>query len=141
MKDCCSSNENILFLLNWVCFDPVPKCPETFDPVPQCPSGLQSRTYLGFQFYQNYKCFGYLHHLYLLYIFIFRPQELDDAVRRRFVKRFYVPLPNQVGRKAIMLNCLKEHNHSLLDEHVEHISAKTDGEMFFGICNQHSCTI
>lgn len=25
-----------------------------------------------------------------------RPQELDEAVRRRMVKRLYIPLPNQV---------------------------------------------
>ena len=27
-----------------------------------------------------------------------RPQELDDAIRRRFVKKFYIPLPNFKGR-------------------------------------------
>jgi SpoVK/Ycf46/Vps4 family AAA+-type ATPase len=26
------------------------------------------------------------------------PKELDDAVRRRFVKRLYIPLPNTDGR-------------------------------------------
>ena len=27
-----------------------------------------------------------------------RPNELDEAVRRRFVKRLYIPLPNRAGR-------------------------------------------
>lgn len=27
-----------------------------------------------------------------------RPQELDEAVRRRFTKRLYIPLPNEEGR-------------------------------------------
>jgi SpoVK/Ycf46/Vps4 family AAA+-type ATPase len=30
------------------------------------------------------------------------PQELDDAVRRRFVKRLYIPLPNQEGRYQLI---------------------------------------
>ena len=29
-----------------------------------------------------------------------RPQELDEAARRRFVKRFYVPLPDDAARRT-----------------------------------------
>jgi len=32
------------------------------------------------------------------------PQELDDAVRRRFVKRLYIPLPNPEGRQQLIKN-------------------------------------
>ena len=30
------------------------------------------------------------------------PKELDDAVRRRFVKRLYIPLPNLDGRYQLI---------------------------------------
>jgi spastin len=36
----------------------------------------------------------------------FRPQELDDAVRRRLVKRIYIPLPDEDGRLAILRHLL-----------------------------------
>jgi hypothetical protein len=65
-----------------------------------------------------------------------RPQELDDAVRRRFVKRFYVPLPEQQGRRAILRNILKDQYHTLTDKEVEHISVKTDGKPFFIISSK-----
>ena len=32
------------------------------------------------------------------------PQELDDAVRRRFVKRLYIPLPNFEGRRQLIVS-------------------------------------
>jgi hypothetical protein len=35
-----------------------------------------------------------------------RPQELDDAVRRRLVKRIYIPLPDDEGRMAILRHLL-----------------------------------
>lgn len=31
-----------------------------------------------------------------------RPDDLDEAVRRRLVKRLYIPLPNQAGRKQFI---------------------------------------
>jgi spastin len=36
-----------------------------------------------------------------------RPQELDDAVRRRLVKRIYIPLPDADGRTAILTHLLQ----------------------------------
>eukprot|EP00879_Flechtneria_rotunda_P017121 GHRR01017930.1.p1 GENE.GHRR01017930.1~~GHRR01017930.1.p1 ORF type:complete len:372 (+),score=135.93 GHRR01017930.1:1335-2450(+) len=36
-----------------------------------------------------------------------RPQELDDAVRRRLVKRIYIPLPDAEGRAAILHHLLE----------------------------------
>jgi spastin len=35
-----------------------------------------------------------------------RPQELDEAVRRRLVKRIYVPLPDEDGRRAVLRHLL-----------------------------------
>ena len=37
-----------------------------------------------------------------------RPQELDDAIRRRFVKKLYIPLPNKDGRQALITSILKK---------------------------------
>ena len=37
------------------------------------------------------------------------PQQLDDAVRRRFVKRLYIPLPNEEGRIQL-INTLTNNN-------------------------------
>ena len=31
-----------------------------------------------------------------------RPDDLDEAVRRRLVKRLYIPLPNEAGRKQFL---------------------------------------
>ncbi|KAI5190979.1 fidgetin-like protein 1 [Nematocida minor] len=37
-----------------------------------------------------------------------RPQEIDEAARRRFVKRLYVPLPNKEGRKEMIKKIAKD---------------------------------
>ena len=31
-----------------------------------------------------------------------RPDDLDEAVRRRLAKRLYIPLPNEAGRKQFL---------------------------------------
>ena len=31
-----------------------------------------------------------------------RPEEIDEAARRRFVKRIYIPLPDEAGRKQLL---------------------------------------
>jgi spastin len=37
-----------------------------------------------------------------------RPAELDDAVRRRLVKRVYIPLPDEDGRAAVLRHLLSK---------------------------------
>lgn len=69
-----------------------------------------------------------------------RPQELDDAVRRRLVKRIYIPLPDAEGRAAILTHLLGGSNssgggsaaaggvrHNLSKRDFARIVASTDG--------------
>lgn len=56
-----------------------------------------------------------------------RPYEIDDAARRRFRKRLYIPLPDANGRKAMLQNMLKKQNHGLTEDDVDEIVASTDG--------------
>ncbi|CAF1051450.1 unnamed protein product [Rotaria sordida] len=64
-----------------------------------------------------------------------RPQELDSAARRRFVKRIYIPLPDLPARKSIISNLLKDQKHTLTDNDMEHICTLTDG---FSGADMHS---
>ena len=56
-----------------------------------------------------------------------RPQDLDEAARRRLVKRLYVPLPESSARVSIIENMLKSQSHNLETEHLERIGELTDG--------------
>lgn len=57
-----------------------------------------------------------------------RPQELDDAARRRFVKRIYIPLPSCPDREILVRTLLgKGSRHSLTDAHVRKIAVSTNG--------------
>jgi len=56
-----------------------------------------------------------------------RPQELDEAARRRLVKRLYIPLPELEARRRIITNLLGKEKHELTEEQVEEISRRTEG--------------
>lgn len=56
-----------------------------------------------------------------------RPYELDEAARRRLVKRLYIPLPEHEARGQIVKNLLKNERHDLTLENVEKISELTQG--------------
>ncbi|XP_052759020.1 fidgetin-like protein 1 isoform X2 [Galleria mellonella] len=56
-----------------------------------------------------------------------RPQELDEAARRRLVKRLYIPLPDVDAREQIIKNLLKNENNDLTPQHVSEIARLTDG--------------
>ncbi|XP_023949744.2 fidgetin-like protein 1 [Bicyclus anynana] len=56
-----------------------------------------------------------------------RPQELDEAARRRLVKRLYIPLPDIDARKQIMSNLLKEETHELTERDMAEVARLTDG--------------
>ena len=56
-----------------------------------------------------------------------RPHELDDAARRRFVKRLYIPLPDAADRQVLIRTLLGKNNHELKDVCFEKLSVATDG--------------
>ncbi len=57
-----------------------------------------------------------------------RPQELDDAVIRRMVKRVYIPLPCFAARHKIIVNLLlRQKTHSLTDGYINTIANRTEG--------------
>ena len=58
-----------------------------------------------------------------------RPQELDDAARRRLVKRLYIPLPDEVARLHILTRLLSRGGEkcAVSREQMEDISQRTEG--------------
>ena len=56
-----------------------------------------------------------------------RPQELDDAARRRFTARLYIRLPDVSARKHIIESCLKSEKHCLNEQQMNSLAEKTDG--------------
>ncbi|KAK4418742.1 Fidgetin-like protein 1 [Sesamum alatum] len=56
-----------------------------------------------------------------------KPQELDDAVLRRLVKRIYIPLPDRNARRLLLKHKLKGHAFALPDRDLERLVAETDG--------------
>jgi SpoVK/Ycf46/Vps4 family AAA+-type ATPase len=56
-----------------------------------------------------------------------RPQELDEAARRRFVKRLYIPLPSFEARFDMVNRLLKDNKHDLTEENKQDIAKKTKG--------------
>ncbi|XP_038709654.1 spastin isoform X2 [Tripterygium wilfordii] len=56
-----------------------------------------------------------------------KPQELDDAVLRRLVKRIYVPLPDENIRRLLLKHKLKGQSSSLSDGDLERLARDTEG--------------
>jgi len=56
-----------------------------------------------------------------------RPQELDDAARRRLVKRLYIPLPDEDARVSILSRLLGRERHEVSHLQLVSISQKTEG--------------
>ncbi|KAL3944615.1 MAG: hypothetical protein SGBAC_001327 [Bacillariaceae sp.] len=67
-----------------------------------------------------------------------RPQELDEAARRRFTKRLYIPLPGESDRTELLQVMLKTNNHVLSTEEVQKLGKETDG--FSGADLKALCT-
>ncbi|XP_076934403.1 uncharacterized protein LOC143600664 isoform X2 [Bidens hawaiensis] len=56
-----------------------------------------------------------------------KPQELDDAVLRRLVKRIYIPLPDANARRNLLKNKLKGQQYSLPSGDLERLVKDTEG--------------
>lgn len=56
-----------------------------------------------------------------------RPQEIDEAARRRLVKRLYIPLPEASARKQIVTRLMSKEHCSLNEEEIELIVNKSNG--------------
>ncbi|OBS68221.1 hypothetical protein A6R68_03238 [Neotoma lepida] len=56
-----------------------------------------------------------------------RPQEIDEAARRRLVKRLYIPLPEPSARKQIVVNLMSKEQCYLSDEEIELVVQQSDG--------------
>ncbi|KHJ87926.1 ATPase, AAA family, partial [Oesophagostomum dentatum] len=56
-----------------------------------------------------------------------RPQELDEAARRRFVKRLYIALPESEARLTIVKNLLADMKHNLEDADFDEVAKLTEG--------------
>lgn len=56
-----------------------------------------------------------------------RPQELDDAARRRLQKRLMIPLPDREARLEMLTKGLKEVTHALTEREMGEVLDSTDG--------------
>lgn len=56
------------------------------------------------------------------------PWAIDDAARRRFVRRQYIPLPEGPTREKQLLRLLSHQKHQLGPEEMEYLIELTDGK-------------
>lgn len=56
-----------------------------------------------------------------------RPQEIDEAVRRRFVKRVYVPLPDSQGIHDLLKSLLSQYDCAINEQEFLELSNKLKG--------------
>lgn len=56
-----------------------------------------------------------------------RPQELDEAARRRLVKRLYIPLPDTEARSSLVGRLLQKQTNSLNETDVRGVAQLTAG--------------
>ncbi|KAM5165432.1 spastin isoform 2-T2 [Mantella aurantiaca] len=56
-----------------------------------------------------------------------RPQELDEAVLRRFTKRVYVSLPNEETRLLLLKNLLSKQGNPLTQKELAQLARQTEG--------------
>lgn len=56
-----------------------------------------------------------------------RPQDIDDAARRRFTKRIYIPLPDEQTRGQLVRILVRNAQNTLTEEQIDKIASMTDG--------------
>ena len=55
------------------------------------------------------------------------PWTLDSAIRRRFEKRIYIPLPDEMARNVMFKIHLGDTKHMLTEANFKELALKTDG--------------
>lgn len=55
------------------------------------------------------------------------PWALDSAIRRRFEKRIYIPLPDETARTYMIKNALKSNKHSISEQDLIKLGNSTEG--------------
>lgn len=66
-----------------------------------------------------------------------RPQEIDEAARRRLAKRLYIPLPEAAARWQIVTNLMSREKNQLGEAELERVVTATEG--FSGADMTHLC--
>lgn len=56
-----------------------------------------------------------------------RPQEIDEAARRRLAKRLYIPLPEAAARRQIVTNLMVREKHGLTEEELRSVVSASHG--------------
>ncbi|XP_039613439.1 fidgetin isoform X2 [Polypterus senegalus] len=56
-----------------------------------------------------------------------KPEEIDESVRRYFMKRLLIPLPDSTARHQIIIQLLSQHNYCLSDKEVALLVQRTEG--------------
>ena len=60
------------------------------------------------------------------------PWDLDPAVRRRFQKKIYIPLPEKIARVTLFkLQLGKDNPSSITEEEIEELADITEGYLLF----------
>ena len=57
------------------------------------------------------------------------PWDIDDAARRRFVLRLYIPLPEPETRRVQFASLLSRQQHGLTEEQLDQLVGMTDGSL------------
>ena len=55
------------------------------------------------------------------------PWDIDEAARRRFIRRQYIPLPEDVVREEQLRKLLSYQNYELTEDNIHHLVRATDG--------------
>ncbi|AWP14360.1 putative fidgetin-like protein 1 [Scophthalmus maximus] len=56
-----------------------------------------------------------------------RPQEIDEAARRRLAKRLYIPLPEAAARRQIITNLMAQERNQLREQELGSVVTATEG--------------
>jgi SpoVK/Ycf46/Vps4 family AAA+-type ATPase len=67
-----------------------------------------------------------------------RPDELDEAARRRFAKRLYIPLPDTAGREQLVTRLLSTISHDMTESEQASVVVRTEG--YSGADIKNLCT-